>query len=117
MFMTNEPNARPITVTYLDGLGQTNLLTDDQGFLDNGNYNITEKGHAFNSAVYLSDSWRAGKWLLDASVRYEKQDATNRVCNLSNVNRDGNPLTLYDNAVPTCNGTFATTDYDEDYTS
>jgi hypothetical protein len=116
MFMTNEPNAQPITVSFVDGAG-TNLLTDEQGFLDYGNYNITEKGHAFNSAIYLSDSWRTGKWLLDASVRYEKQDATNRVCNLTNVNRDGNTLTLYDNAVPTCNGTFAVTDYDEDYTS
>jgi hypothetical protein len=117
MFMTNEPNAQPITVSYVDGLGATNFLTDDQGFLDYGNFNITEKGHAFNSAVYLSDSWRTGKWLLDASVRYEKQEASNRVCNLTNVNRDGDLLTLYDNAVPTCNGTFAVTDYDEDYTS
>jgi len=116
MFMTNEPNAQPITVSFVDGAG-TNFLTDEQGFLDYGGYNITEKGHAFNSAVYLSDSWRTGKWLLDASVRYEKQDASNRVCNLTNVNRDGNTLTLYDNAVPTCNGTFAITDYDEDYTS
>jgi outer membrane receptor protein involved in Fe transport len=117
MFMTNEPNAQPITVSFVNAMGETNLLTDEQGLLDYGGYNITEHGHAFNSAVYLSDSWRAGKWLLDASVRYEKQDATNRVCNLTNVNRDGNTLTLYDNAVPTCNGTFAITDYDEDYTS
>ena len=117
MFMTNEANAQPITVSFLNAMGETTLLTDDQGFLDYGAYNIAQRGHAFNSAVYLSDSWRAGKWLLDASVRYEKQDATNRVCNLTNVNRDGNTLTLYDNAVPTCNGTFAITDYDEDYTS
>ncbi len=116
MFMTNEPNARPITVSYVAG-GQTRLLTDEQGFLDNGAFNITQRGHAFNRAIYLSDSWRIDKWLLDASVRYENQDATNRVCNLSNVNLDGNPLTIYNNAVPVCNGTFATTDYDEDFTS
>ena len=35
MFMTNEPNARPITVSYVSG-GQTFLRTDEQGFLDNG---------------------------------------------------------------------------------
>ena len=117
MFMTNEPNARPITVSYLNGLGQTVQQTDAQGFLDYGGFNITEKGHAFNHAIYLSDSWRLDKWLIDASVRWENQEATNRVCNLSNVNLDGDPLTNYDNAVPVCNGTLAITDYDEDFTS
>jgi hypothetical protein len=116
MLMTNTPNARPITVSFVAG-GQTFLLTDEQGFLDNGGFNITQRGHAFNRALYLSDSWRIDRWLLDASVRFENQDATNRVCNLSNVNLDGNPLTLYNNAVPVCNGTIAETDYDEDFTS
>lgn len=116
MLMTNEPNARPITVSFVDG-GQTFQLTDEQGFLDNGGFNITQRGHAFNRAIYLSDSWRIDKWLLDASVRWENQDATNRVCNLSNVDLDNNPLTLYNNAVPVCNGTLAVTDYDEDFTS
>jgi outer membrane receptor protein involved in Fe transport len=118
MFMTNEPNARPIAVSYVDPMtGLTNQLTDEQGFLDNGAFNITEKGHAFNRAVYLSDSWRIDKWLLDASVRWENQDATNHVCNLANQDTDGDPLTLYNNAVPVCDGTFATTEYDEDFTS
>ena len=116
MLMTNEPNARPITVNYLDG-GQTFQLTDAQGFLDFGGFNITQRGHAFNRALYLSDSWRLDKWLLDASVRFENQDATNRVCNLTNLHIDGNPLTLYDNAVPVCDGTFTVTEYDEDFTS
>ena len=116
MLMTNSPNARPITVSYVSG-GQTRLLTDNQGFLDNGGFNITQRGHAFNHALYVSDSWRIDRWLLDASVRYENQDATNRVCNLTNVNLDNNPLTLYNNAVSVCNGTFAVTDYDEHFTS
>jgi hypothetical protein len=117
MFMTNEPNARPFTVSYVNGLGQTVQRTDEQGFLDNGDFNITQRGHAFNQAIYLSDSWRIDKWLLDASVRFENQDATNRVCNLSRVDLDGNTLTEYNNSVPVCNGTFAVTEYDEDFTS
>jgi hypothetical protein len=116
MLMTNEPNARPITVRYVSG-GQTFLLTDEQGLLDNGTFAISQAGHAFNHAVYLSDSWRVDRWLFDASVRYENQDATNRVCNLSNVDTDGNPLTIYNNRVSVCNGTLAITDYDEDFTS
>jgi outer membrane receptor protein involved in Fe transport len=117
MLMTNTPNARPITVSFINGDGDTAQLTDDQGFLDNGGFNITQRGHAFNKALYLSDSWRIDKWLLDASVRYENQEATNRVCNLTNVDTDNNPLTLYNNAVPVCNGSLAVTDYDEDFTS
>ncbi len=116
MMMTNEPNARPFTVSYVSG-GQTFLRTDEQGFLDNGGFNIAQHGRAFNTAVYLSDSWRIDRWLLDASVRWENQDARNNVCNLTNVDLDGNPLTIYNNAVPVCNGTFAVTDYDEDFIS
>jgi outer membrane receptor protein involved in Fe transport len=33
------------------------------------------------------------------------------------VNLDGDPLTLYDNAVPVCNGSLAVTEYDETFTS
>ena len=39
------------------------------------------------------------------------------MCNRTDVNLDGNPLTLYNNAVAVCNGTLAITDYDEDFTS
>jgi len=116
MFMTNEPNARPFTVSYVDN-GTTLQRTDAQGLLDYGDYNIAQAGHAFNSAVYLSDSWRVDKWLLDASVRYEREQATNRVCHLANVNLDGDPNTLYDNATPQCDGTLDITDYDENFTS
>ena len=117
MLMTNEPNATPITVSFVNPMGQTAQLTDEQGFLDNGGFNITEKGHAFNRALYLSDSWRIDKWLLDASVRWENQDATNRVCNRTDTDLDGDPLTLYNNVVGVCNGTFAVTEYDEDFVS
>lgn len=118
MMMTNAPNAQPIAISYVnadDGL--VHQKTDEQGFLDNGGFNIAQAGHAFNKALYLSDSWRVDKWLLDASVRYENQEATNRVCNLTNVDLDGDPLTDYNNSVPVCNGTLAVTDYDEDFTS
>jgi outer membrane receptor protein involved in Fe transport len=116
MLMTNTPNARPITVSYLSG-GQTFFLTDSQGFSDFSGFHITERGHANNQAAYLSDSWRIDKWLIDGSYRYEWLDATNRVCNLTKRNIDGNPLTLYDNGVDTCNGTLAITDYSPNHDS
>ncbi|HEY5971494.1 MAG TPA: TonB-dependent receptor [Pseudoxanthomonas sp.] len=112
MLMTNEPNATPITVGYIDG-GQTFQRTDSQGFADFGGFHIAQHGSATNMALYLSDSWRIGKWLLDLSGRLENQDATNNVCNLTNRDLDGNPLTLFDQSVPVCNGTYARTRYDK----
>jgi outer membrane receptor protein involved in Fe transport len=112
MLMTNTPNARPITVSYVDPVtGVTKQLLDPQGFDFNGGYNITEDGGATHVAGYFSDSWRLGPWLFDASVRAEHVNMSNTVCNLSNVNIDGNPNTLYDNASARCNGTFITTTY------
>jgi outer membrane receptor protein involved in Fe transport len=112
MLMTNTPNARPITVSYVDpATGQTLQKLDPQGFDFNGGYNITEDGSATHVAGYFSDSWRLGPWLFDASVRAEHVDMSNTVCNLSNVDLDNNPLTLYDNASARCNGTATTIDY------
>lgn len=112
MLMTNTPHARPIQVSYVQN-GRTYYLTDGQGLLDYGGYNIAEHGNANNKAFYLSDVWRIGRWLFDLSGRIENQNATNDVCNLSNVNLDGRDETLYDNAVPVCNGTYAHTRYDK----
>ncbi|MEJ1098281.1 MULTISPECIES: TonB-dependent receptor [unclassified Pseudoxanthomonas] len=119
MLMTNEPNATPITVTYVDADGNVRQRTDTQGFLDYGGFNIAQYGSSTNTALYLSDSWRIGKWLLDLSGRIENQDATNNVCNLINVDRDGNPLTEYDNAdnYTVCDGTFQKIEYDKTHPS
>ncbi|MET1161748.1 MAG: TonB-dependent receptor [Pseudoxanthomonas sp.] len=116
MLMTNTPNATPITVSYVGADGQTYQRTDSQGFADFGGFHIAQHGSATNMALYLSDSWRVGNWLLDLSGRLENQDATNNVCNRSAVNPgagglDGDPNTLYDNNVEMCNGTYARTDY------
>jgi outer membrane receptor protein involved in Fe transport len=117
MLMSNTPNARPIVVTYTLG-GTSYYRTDPQGFIDfSGNFDITENGTATNKALYLSDSWRLDKWLFDAGVRADIIDMSNKVCNLSNVDLDGNPNTLYDNSTPVCNGTYNTIDYNPTRTS
>ena len=111
MLMTNTPNARPITLSYLNGAGQSVQVLDPQGFDFNGGFNIVEDGGATQVAAYFSDSWRLGPWLFDASARVDHQNISNTVCNISSVNLDGNPLTLYDNSLGRCNGTFTTTAY------
>ncbi len=116
MLMSNTPNATPIAVSYVQN-GQTYQVTNAQGLIYNGGYNITENGVATNKAFYLSDTWKLDKWIFDASARLENEDARNTVCNLSNVNIDGNPNTLYDNSVSMCNGTYARTSYNKTHTS
>ena len=115
MLMSNEPNATPIVVSYVDpATGQVVQRTDTQGFADFGGFHIAQHGSATNTALYLSDSWRIGKWLLDLSGRLENQDATNNVCNRTSTGEgglDGDPNTLYDRNVEVCNGTFDRIEY------
>lgn len=117
MLMTNTNNAKPITLSY-DKNGQTTYITNPQGFVSfNGNYDIAENGVAVNKAFYLSDSWKIGQWLLDASARVENLHATHNACNFKSVNLDGNANTLYDNTVNVCDGTFTHLDYNKTHPS
>ncbi|HEX5961520.1 MAG TPA: TonB-dependent receptor plug domain-containing protein [Rhodanobacteraceae bacterium] len=106
MLMLNQPNTKPIGLTYQQN-GQTIVVANPQGFVDfNNNYNIVEAGTATNKAFYLSDSWRIGQWLLQAAGRIENIDVNQRTCNQSKIDLDGDPNTLYDNTTPVCNGTW-----------
>ena len=125
MLMSNTPNATPIVVSYVDIDGTVKQRTDAQGFADFGGFHIAQHGEATNTALYLSDSWRIGKWLFDLSGRLERQDAENNICNFMSDGRvddegnpvtgvidlDGDPNTLYNNAVPVCDGTFTKIEY------
>jgi len=105
MLMTNTPNARAITLSYVQG-GHTYSISSPQGiFNSNGNFNILEHGNAMNTAGFLSDSWKIDKFLIDAGARVEHIDAHQRTCN-STKEQMGSSFDLWDNAVPICNGTF-----------
>jgi outer membrane receptor protein involved in Fe transport len=106
MLMLNVSNTKPIGLTYQQN-GQTVVVANPMGFVDfNNNYNIVEAGTGTNKAFYLSDSWDVGPWLLQAAGRVENIDVNQRTCNQSKIDLDGNPLTLYDNTTPVCNGTW-----------
>jgi outer membrane receptor protein involved in Fe transport len=112
MLMTNTPNARPITVSYVDpASGQTFQRLDPQGFDFNGGFDITEDGGATDVSEYISDSWKLGPWLFDASGRVEHINASNTTCNLATIDYDNNPATIYNNTAARCNGTFTTYAY------
>jgi outer membrane cobalamin receptor len=105
MLMTNTPNARPITLSYVRNATTYNI-TSPQGFISfNNNYNIVESGVGTNVAFYLSDSWKMDRLLVDASGRVERINVNQNTCNRSPVQM-GAATDLWDNAVNLCNGTF-----------
>jgi outer membrane receptor protein involved in Fe transport len=117
MLMTNTPNAKPVTLSYVQG-GQTIYITNPQGIYNyNGNYNIVENGTGNNKAFYLSDSWKLDRWLFDVSGRVENTDVSQHTCNRKSVNLDGNLNTLFDNTTPICDGTFDNENYSKTHPS
>jgi outer membrane receptor protein involved in Fe transport len=121
MLMTNTPNARPITLNYYSATGPagagTYNITSPQGIVNsNGNYNIIENGTGTNTAPYLSDSWKLGPLLLDASARYEHINVHQETCNRTSTQM-GTAFDLWDNAVPLCNGTFDVEHYSKNSTT
>jgi outer membrane receptor protein involved in Fe transport len=117
MLMSNTPNATPIVLNYTQG-GQTFNLTSPQGIVNmNGNFDILEDGTGQNIAPYLSDSWKVGPVLFDASVRFEHISVRQETCNRTNQAL-GNPTTdLYDNNVGVCNGTYDVEHYAKNATT
>jgi outer membrane receptor protein involved in Fe transport len=113
VLITNQPNASPILLSGNVG-GTTYQVTSPQGVVNaNGGYYILQNGDATNVAVYLSDSWKIDRLLLDASARLEHINLSQETTNTSPVNL-GNPAlpagqgtNLWDNSVNLPNGTWS----------
>ena len=107
VLMNNVPNASPIILQGVAG-GNIYNVTSAQGIVNsNGGYYIFEQGKATNIALYLSDSWKIGSWLFDASARLEHMNMTQQTSNASPVQM-GSAFDLWDNAVDLPNGTYTT---------
>jgi outer membrane receptor protein involved in Fe transport len=105
VLMDNVPNASPIILQGVAG-GNIYNVTSAQGIVNaNGGYYILEQGRASNVAFYLSDSWKLGSWLFDASARLEHMNMTQQTTNQSPVQMGSN-FDLWDNAVDLPNGTY-----------
>ena len=106
VLMNNVPNANPIILQGVAG-GNIYNVTSPQGIVNaNGGYQILEQGKATNIAVYLSDSWKIDRLLLDASMRLEHIDLDQQTTNLS-PKQLGSVFDLWDNAVELPNGTYS----------
>jgi outer membrane receptor protein involved in Fe transport len=106
VLMDNVPNASPIILQAVAG-GNIYDVTSPQGIVNsNGGYYIEEQGKATNIAAYLSDSWKIGQWIFDASARLEHMNLTQQTTNQSPVQL-GTAFDLWDNAVDLPNGTYS----------
>ncbi|MGH8146449.1 MAG: TonB-dependent receptor [Rhodanobacteraceae bacterium] len=117
MLLLNQPHTRPIGLTYIEN-GETVIQSNPQGYLDFNHAKVfLDAGTATNKAFYLSDTWKIGAWTLVAAGRIENEDASERTCKTSSTDLDGDPLTLYDNNVPACNGKWDHEHYDKTHPS
>ncbi len=104
--MTATSNAQMIDLSYMQN-GQTYYISSPQGILnENNSYtNGVRHGDGRKIALYLSDSWHYGPWLLSGGARMEHINEHERTCNTT-PEQLGSVYDLYDNAVPICNGTY-----------
>ncbi len=97
--MTATPNARLINVAlYTAGgvAGPVGRVTQN-GILSGAFYALVDHYDGRNAAIFLSDQWRIGPWLLDAEYRAENEKIDGAVEGNSTVDLDADPLTLYNN--------------------
>ena len=96
MLLQAQNNPNPVVVNINSG-GNTYNLSSPQGFVSGPTTAIGERWNGFNTAFFLTDSWKIDSLLLDAGVREERQQADGAIANTATGDLDANPLTLYNN--------------------
>jgi outer membrane receptor protein involved in Fe transport len=100
--VTATPNAQLIDLTLNNGVNVTNPA----GQLGASFFTLNEHWTGLNSALFASDSWKIGPWLIDAGYRIEEQKDHGTIENDSPMDLDANALHLYNKGVSVPNGTF-----------
>jgi outer membrane receptor protein involved in Fe transport len=102
-----EPNARRIDLVLNNGAQITK-----NGFTGYATNNFKDSFDGTNIAGFLADEWKITDTLkVDAGVRLEHYKTSGSVGLASNLNLDGNLLTVYNNSVSVLNGNVRTADY------
>jgi outer membrane receptor protein involved in Fe transport len=100
--MTATPNARLIDVRLNNG-----AVVSNKGKEGNIFYAPVASYDGDNTAFFIADEWRVTDRLkFDAGFRREKQRLNATISNLTSVDPDNNPLTLYNNGTSTPDGSF-----------
>ncbi|MBE1161456.1 TonB-dependent receptor [Dyella acidiphila] len=89
-------NPDPIAVDISNGTN-TYQLSSPAGFTSGPSTAIYERWNGFNTAFFLTDTWKLDNWLFDAGIREERQQASGGIQNTATGDLDDNPFTLYNN--------------------
>ena len=100
--ITGAPNAQLINLALDNGVNVTNPA----GQLGASFYTLVENWNGLNTALFASDQWTIGPWLLDAGYRIEAQRDHGSIENISSVDLDNDVRNLYNKGVSVPNGTF-----------
>ncbi|MDE2050653.1 MAG: TonB-dependent receptor [Gammaproteobacteria bacterium] len=112
--MTATPNAQLIDLSLLTAAGAAGPVAQvtRNGVLSGSFSTLVDHFHGRNAALFVSDQWRIGPWLLDAEYRTENARINGIVEGTASVDLDGNPLTLYNNNTNVVTGQWLPSGYD-----
>jgi outer membrane receptor protein involved in Fe transport len=94
MLLQAQSNPTPIAVNLIDPTG-TYQLASSQGFVSGPSDALQERWNGINTAMFLTDTWKIGPWLLDAGIRDEHEQQNGAWLNTATGNLDPSPFTLY----------------------
>jgi outer membrane receptor protein involved in Fe transport len=106
--MTATPNSSLINLTLNNG-----AIISNNGLTSACTFCLVDRFNGTNYALFASDQWRIGPWLLDGGFRVEQQKVDGTIENTTATNLSTNPLSLYNQGVSVPNGTFTTYNCDE----
>ena len=112
--MTATPNARLINLSLLTAAGAAGPVArvTRNGLLNGAFMALVDHSDGRNSALFVSDQWRIGPWLLDAEYRSENERLDGIAERTTHTDLDGNPLTLYNNDTSVVTGQWQPYAYD-----
>jgi hypothetical protein len=100
--ITGTANAQLINLTLDNGVN----VTSPAGLLGSTFFALNENWNGRNTALFASDQWKFGPWLIDAGYRVEQQVDHGSIENDTSTNLDTNVRNLYNKGVSVPNGTF-----------
>jgi hypothetical protein len=94
LLLQAQNNPSPIDIALTNG-STTYQLTNSQGFLSGPSGANLDLGTGYNTAFFVSDSWKLGKWLFDAGMRAEREVLRETAENTLNGNYTSDPTLLW----------------------
>jgi hypothetical protein len=111
---TATTNASLVNVALYTAAGANGPVgqVTQNGILSGTFYALVDHFNGRNAALFLSDQWRLGPWLLDVEYRAENEQVNGSIENDSTLDLDANPLTFYNNGTSVANGAWSPATYD-----